>query len=163
MAFSKNGIARIGSSQVNGVIFTVWAYNGTQGAINDTLATINASGYFNPIVGDLSRFDRLHVTGTDGSELRAVDALTPNVTTSPGNGAGILTRDFQHTTAGGSTVEVVVNPNILASDSISATVEVVGPNTQVAVAAIAGAGDVTLTFIADPGVGCVVRILAFSG
>lgn len=96
MAFGINYVGRINTS-ANNEVQRAWVYNGTDTGSNETIATITASGYFNPFqvnlalgLGPLTVNDLILIYGNDAAAFYTVTAVTPNVTVSAFAAAGTI-------------------------------------------------------------------------
>lgn len=151
MAFSKNAMARVSSSQTNSRLFSVWAYTGTQTGVEDDLATIRTDGYFDDVVGDLSLGDRIHVDGTDGTDILSITQLTPTVNVVTIIGSNKIKDAFNYTSTGGGTLEFVNRNGIMPNDVLAVTIDNNGTNNVTIVQASAATNGIDLTLDADPG------------
>lgn len=88
MAFSLNNWDKLSQAGLTQMI-VLWGYVSS----TDTLATIGASAYFNDVADHLTIGDYIYIRGSDGSNLYAVTAVSPNVT-------------------------IAANPDVVAPDSI---------------------------------------------
>lgn len=96
MAFGINYIGRV-SSGANNDVQKVWIYNGTTSGSNETVATIAASGYFNPYqvnmtlgLGPIGIGDLIIIMGNDAAALYVVQTVVTNVTVSVFAAAGVV-------------------------------------------------------------------------
>lgn len=179
MAFSKNGLARIGSSQTgkNGVP-TVWQY-----VSDDDLVTIGTDGYFNEIRDIVTVGDRIFFNGDAGTISTSNFKEVPesgDVVTENGVGpvpiASVGTDELQdnavtkdklepalqpsnvikyagnHTTVGGSTTESFSVVGVLTTDNIFCSTKTLGTTgAQIIGCNIAGNDLVSVIFDIDPG------------
>ena len=86
--FNIDFLGRV-SSGANNQVQRVWVYNGTASGSNETVATIAASGYFNPVmmnlaqgIGTFGLNDLIIINGNDASAFYMVTAVVTNVTVS---------------------------------------------------------------------------------
>lgn len=125
MAFGINYIGRV-SSGANNDVQKVWIYNGTSSGSNEAVATIAASGYFNPYqvnmtlgLGPLGLGDLIIIMGNDAAAQYIVQTVVTNVTVSVFAAAGVVgTANIQD--------GAVTEPK-LASDAVS-TVKILDSN-----------------------------------
>ncbi len=96
MAFGINYMGRV-SSSANNDTQKVWIYNGTVTGSNEAIATIIASGYFNPFMvnitlglGPLGVSDIIIIHGTDASAMYTITSVTTNVTVSAFAAVGVV-------------------------------------------------------------------------
>lgn len=94
--FNINFMGRV-SSGANNLTQKVWVYNGTLTGSNESVATIAASGYFNPFMvsvtkglGPLSLADLIIINGNDASAFYTVSTIVTNVTVSVFSPAGVV-------------------------------------------------------------------------
>lgn len=94
--FNINYMARV-SSSANDDAQMVWIYNGSVTGSNETVATIAASGYFNPFMvnitkglGPLGVNDLIIIIGNDASAFYTVTTIVTNVTVSVFAAAGTI-------------------------------------------------------------------------
>lgn len=178
MAFNRNFITAQSSSLTHIDVPAMWVYDGSGGIVNDTVATIKASAYFNNMEPAFTVGAFLYILGTDGGDLVRVTAITPNVTVTsiigalpPGSVekvdlAEAIVYDFRirhaledFNTTGGSAQEAFTVTGTQAGDI--AFVQVTGPDGSAIFVhgATTSLNSVNITFSADPGVSTVISIM----
>ena len=150
MAFELQGWSRI-SSSANTRSVTDWGYK-TQAAA-DTMATIEASGYFDNQANILNVNDTITVVASDSEKKLKVTAVSPNVTVGPftaNNQTHVVVDAANLTTVGGAATEAFARPLLLATDIVNVTLHVEGAVPVTVVLGSAGAASLTVEFSADP-------------
>lgn len=94
--FNIDFLGRV-SSGANNQVQRVWVYNGTASGSNETVATIAASGYFNPVmmnlaqgIGTFGLNDLIVINGNDASAFYIVSAIVGDVTVSVFAASGVV-------------------------------------------------------------------------
>lgn len=158
MAFDRKFMANMGVSMTTGFVPTPWAYISS----TDTLATIKTANYFDDFKDQLAINDNMYIVGTDGAQYIKITAVSPNVTVATlasENQSHVVAIANTHTTAGGSTTEVITVTGALSSDLAFVMLETEGGAPVTVDAAKAGAGNITVEFSADPSTDHVVSYM----
>lgn len=181
MAFNRNFITAQSSSLTHVNVPMMWVYDGSGATVNDTVATIKGSAYFNSMRPTFTLGGFLYILGTDTADLVRVTAITPNVTVTsvigtlpPGSVEKVdlssgITYNFMarwglinQTTVGGAAQEVFNIAGVIIGDvAIAQITDPAGTAISVLGTKVTGADTVTITFSADPGVIHDVSILVF--